>query len=347
MRLIRKALVVAGSLVYATSAFGVTSLAFAQDEVKVGVNGVLSDVVFYIAQSRGYFAEQKIKLTFVSFDSGPKMIAPLGTGQLQVVAGAVSAGLFNAVARGVDIKIVADKGSMGPGRNYMPLMVRKDLVDSGKVKSFADLKGLKIGEAGQGGSPGSTLNEALKKGGLTYADVEHVYLPYPQQVAALANKAIDAAITTEPSATMAVKSGVAVRFSDDTLYPNQQVAALLYGGDFIRKQRDVAQRFMTAYLQGSRIYNDAIASGRLNGAGSDEVTKLIAENMNFKDISLMKEMIPNGIDPNGKIDRPSLENDLKFFIDQRYIERPIAVDAVLDSSFAEKSFEILGPYRPK
>ena len=343
MRLFSRSMTFGLSMMLAASA----GAARAEDEVRVGVNGVLSDVVFYIAQSRGYFAEQQIGLKFVSFDSGPKMIAPLGTGQLDVVAGAVSAGLFNAVARGVDIKIVADKGSMGKGRNYMPLMVRKDLVDSGKVKSFADLKGLKVGEAGQGGSPGSTLNEALKKGGLTYADVEHVSLGYPQQVAAFSNKAIDAAITTEPSATMAVNSGVAVRFSDDTLYPNQQVAALLYGGDFIKKRPDVAQRFMIAYLQAARVYNDAIAPGHLTGTGADDVLKLIAANMRFKDTELMKQMIPNGIDPDGKLDRASLENDLKFFTQQRFIERPITVDAVVDSSFAAKAVEKLGPYKPK
>ncbi|MDB5593053.1 MAG: transporter substrate-binding protein [Hyphomicrobiales bacterium] len=319
----------------------------ADDEIRVGVNGVVSDVVFYIAQSRGFFAEQKIKLQMVSFDSGPKMIAPLGTGQLDVVAGAASAGLFNAVARGVDIKIVADKGSMGPGRNYMPLLVRKDLVETGKVKSFADLKGLKVGEAGQGGSPGSTLNEALKKGGLTYADVDHIYLGYPQQVAAFSNKAIDAAITTEPSATMAVKSGVAVRFSDDTLYPNQQVAVLLYGGDFIRKHRDTAQRFMIAYLKAARVYNDAIAPGHLTGPGSEEIIKLISDNMTLKDADLLKQMIPNGVDPDGKVDMASLENDLKFYRDQGYLEHPITAETVLDRTFAEKAVSVLGPYKPK
>lgn len=331
----------------ALSTLAVMTPARADDEIRVGVNGVVSDVVFYIAQSRGFFAEQKIKLQMISFDSGPKMIAPLGTGQLDVVAGAASAGLFNAVARGVDIKIVADKGSMGPGRNYMPLLVRKDLVDSGKVKSFADLKSLKVGEAGQGGSPGSTLNEALKKGGLSYADVDHVYLGYPQQVAAFTNKAIDAAITTEPSATMAVKSGVAVRFSDDTLYPNQQVAVLLYSGDFIRKQRDTAQRFMIAYLKAARVYNDAVTPGHLTGPGSDDVIKLISENMALKDADLLKQMIPNGIDPDGKVDLPSLENDLKFYRDQGYLERPVKADAVLDASFAENAVRVLGPYKAK
>lgn len=331
-------------LVAALSTSLLASPSRADDEVRVGVNNVISDVVFYIGQKRGYFAEQKIKLSLVAFDTGPKMIAPLGTGQIDVVAGAASAGLFNAVGRGVDLKIVADKGSMGPGRNYMPLLVRKDLVDGGKVKSFADLKGLKVGEAGQGGSPSSTLNEALKKGGLSYGDVEHVYLGYPQQVGALSNRAIDAAITTEPSATMAVKSGVAVRFSDDKLYPNQQVAVLLYGGDFIRKHPAVAQRFMVAYLKAARVFNDAIAPGRLTGTGSDEIRKLISENMTLKDEALMKEMIPNGIDPDGKVDRASLENDLKFYREQGYLEKPVSVDAVVDMSFAEKAVQELGPY---
>jgi NitT/TauT family transport system substrate-binding protein len=347
MRMLGKSLTFCLPLVAAVSTALLATPSRADDEVRVGVNNVISDVVFYIGQSRGYFAEQKIKLSLVPFDTGPKMIAPLGTGQLDVVAGAASAGLFNAVGRGVDLKIVADKGSMGSGRNYMPLLVRKDLVESGKVKSFADLKGLKVGEAGQGGSPSSTLNEALKKGRLTYADVEHVYLGYPQQVGALANKAIDAAITTEPSATMAVKSGVAVRFSDDTLYPNQQVAVLLYGGDFIHKNASAAQRFMIAYLKAARVYNDAIAPGRLTGPGSDEIIKLISENMALKDVSLMKEMIPNGIDPDGKVDRASLENDLKFYRDQGYLEKPVSLDAVIDPSFAEKAVKEIGPYQKR
>jgi len=145
-------------------------------EVKVGTNNVISDAPFFIANRKGYFEEQGIKVKLVSFDAGPKMIAPLGAGQLDVAAGAASAGLFNAAARGIDIKIVADKSSTPPGYDLMPILVRKELVDTGKVKSYKDLKGLKVAEAGKGGSPGSKLNEALKKGGLTYKDVAHEYL---------------------------------------------------------------------------------------------------------------------------------------------------------------------------
>jgi NitT/TauT family transport system substrate-binding protein len=319
----------------------------ADDQVKIGVNGVISDVVFYIAQSHGFFAQQQIRIATVSFDSGPKMIAPLGTGELDVVAGAVSAGLFNAVVRGVDIKIVADKGSMAAGRHYTAVLVRKDLVESGRFHGYADLKGWKIGEAGPGGTPGSTLNEALRTVGLSYGDVEHVYLGYPQQVAALTNRAIDAAVITEPSATMAIRAGVAIRVSDDRLYPDQQVAALLYGGDFIRQRPLVAQHFMNAYLQAARLFNDAIAPGHLTGPGADEIIGLIAANTEIKDADLIRQMIPNGIDPDGRVNKASLATDLAFYREQKYVTAPVTVDAVVDASFAEAAVAALGHYRPR
>ena len=77
------------------------SIATAEELVRIGINGVISDAPFFIATEKGYFAEQGIKPDFVPFDAGPKMIAPLGAGQLDVAGGAASAGLFNAAARGI------------------------------------------------------------------------------------------------------------------------------------------------------------------------------------------------------------------------------------------------------
>jgi len=65
--------------------------AWAEETVKIGVNGVVSDAAFFIAERKGYFAKQGIKVELVHFDSGPQMVAPLGTGQIDVAAGASSA----------------------------------------------------------------------------------------------------------------------------------------------------------------------------------------------------------------------------------------------------------------
>src|ERR687885_649031 len=64
-------------------------------------------------------------------------VAPLAAGQLDVGGGAPSAGLGNALARGLNLKIVADKGSTPPGFGYAGVVIRKDLWDSG-VRSPAD-----------------------------------------------------------------------------------------------------------------------------------------------------------------------------------------------------------------
>src|SRR3954467_15615237 len=87
--------------------------------IRVGTTSSSSDAPLFIADKKGYFRQEGLQVQFTAFDSAAKMIAPLGTGQLEVGAGSPAAGFFNAVARKVDIKIVADKGSMPPGYGYL------------------------------------------------------------------------------------------------------------------------------------------------------------------------------------------------------------------------------------
>ena len=51
----------------------------------------------------------------VNFRSAADMVAPLGAGQMKPVPAPLRPGLYNAVARGIRIKIVADKASSPPG----------------------------------------------------------------------------------------------------------------------------------------------------------------------------------------------------------------------------------------
>jgi len=170
-------------------------------------------------------------------------------------------------------------------------------------------------------------------------------MSYPQQVAALTSKAIDASITTEPLASQAVNGGIAVRLSDDTLYPGQQVAVLLYGSDLINKRHDVAERFMIAYVKASRVYNDATRGGHFDGPGADAVVELIMKTTGLKDRNFFKSMIPNGISPDGAVNKESLAEDLRFFIAEGLIEKPVKVDDVPDMSFVDNAVKKLGPYQ--
>ncbi len=79
-----------------------TALA-AGDTVRVGIIGTISDAGLLIADRKGYFNQEGINAVFTAFDSAARMVAPLGAGQLDVGAGSASAGLYNAVARGIAI----------------------------------------------------------------------------------------------------------------------------------------------------------------------------------------------------------------------------------------------------
>ncbi len=328
--------------------FGLTGSAASEPmTVRVGTSNSSSDVAFFIADKKGYFKQEGIDIALTPFDSAAKMVAPLGTGQLDVGGGAPSAGLYNAVARGVNIKIVADKGSSPPGYGYNPLLVRKDLVDSGKFKSFKDLKGFKVAAPAMGTSPDAILNEALKKGGLKFSDVEVVYMGFPQHVPALQNKAVDASVTTEPSATRAVQSGAAVRFQNDAIYPNQQIAVMLYSGNFIKDHPDAARKFMRAYIKAVRDYNNALKDGKLAGAGADEIIAILTEYTAIKDPNVYKTSVPNGCNPDGKVNEASLKKDFEFYKSRGLIEGNVTVEQAIDSSFADAIVKELGRYKPK
>ena len=313
--------------------------------VRVGIIQAVSDAPFFIAEKKGYFEREGIKVQFVVLKD---MIPSLATGQIDVAGISTSASLFNAAARGMDMKIVADKGSTPPGYGYQPILVRKDLVASGKVKSFADFKGLKVAGFNNGSASMSTLSDALAKGGLKLADVNVVYMAFAQHVLALSSGAVDASITTEPSASEAVKRGVAVRFaSDDGIYPNHQLAVVLYGGDFVKKQADAGRRFMRAYVRAAREYNDALKDGKLAGANAAEVITILTENTAIKDAQVHRDSTAAGINPNGGVYVASLKKDLEFFRAQGLISGTVSVEQVLDTSFAEAAVKELGPYVPR
>src|SRR6266852_4691359 len=223
------------------------SVASAQTPVGVGLTNTASDAGVFIADKKGYFRSEGLTVTMTPFSSAAKMIAPLGTGQLDVGGGTVAAGLYNAVERGINMKIVADKASVKDGYEYSTLLVRKDLADSGRYKSLKDLKGMTVATGSPGSGSESSLNEALKKGGLKFTDVKVVYMGFPQMFVALTNKGIDAAATNEPTVTRAIREGAAVRASKDVIYPGQQTAVVLFSESFAQQRRPVAQKFLNAY----------------------------------------------------------------------------------------------------
>src|SRR5581483_2292253 len=116
------------------------------ETVRVGSILNSSDAPFYLAQERGYLREVGLDLEITRFDGAQQAIAPLGADQLDVAGGAPGPGLFNAILRGVNVRIVTDRSRAVAGTRFNCMLVRKSLLDNGTIRSFADFRGRTFAE---------------------------------------------------------------------------------------------------------------------------------------------------------------------------------------------------------
>jgi len=308
--------------------------------VRFGQVGSVSDGAIFIADAKGYFKEQAITLEAVPFTSAAQMVAPLGTGELDAGGGAPSAGLYNAVNSGVQLRIVADKGTITAGHGYEAVIVRKALAD--KVKSAKDFRGLKVSIAARDIVPEYSLDQFLRTGGLTIKDIEVVPLGFPDMIPAMASGAIDVAVPTEPTATRILDAGTGVLLTrTDTVVPGEQTAVVLFSEKFAQR-KDVAVRFMVAYLKGARFYTDAF--DKKDAAKRTDAIDIIAKATKLDATLIGRIVLPN-VDPDGKVNSESLNASQQYFVQKGTQAKAVDLSKVVDGSFAAEAIRQLGPYR--
>src|SRR5882757_6891829 len=185
------------SIVVATAVLGSVLQAGAADKVRVGAYSSLSDAGLYIAQDKGFFAEQGITVDFAQVNTGAEMMTQLANGDLDVSGGAPAAGLYNAARQGIELKIVADKGSTHPGYGYFAFVVRKDLAD--KIKQPSDMRGRLLAVTGYGVGANSevTVGRLMDSGGVKENEVNQVNMQFADILAALGTGKVEIGVLIE------------------------------------------------------------------------------------------------------------------------------------------------------
>lgn len=310
--------------------------------VTVGMKGVPSDAGGLIGIERGYYRDLGLVIERLDFKTGQDMINALATGHLDVAFTVTAAGLFNAMGRGVDVKIVADKGYNIPGQGYYRLVLHPGVV--GRVRSFGDLRGLRLGVVGVGSLDEIALDRILLKGGLTTRENPNVKVlsSFPDIVVAMANRALDGGMLIEPFVREAVRKDVGDPWLDPSEYDDgAQIAIIVYGASMVRRP-EVAKRFMVAYLQALRDYNDAF----IKGVGRREMIDLLARVSTIKDPVLLDEMFPAGLNPNGYVRMEGIQSDIDWYMSRGLLQvRNLTAEDVVDNRYVEEAIGILGVYR--
>jgi ABC-type nitrate/sulfonate/bicarbonate transport system substrate-binding protein len=304
--------------------------------VRVGVQGSAANSPIYIGYERGYFRQEGLSLELTNLPSANELIPALAAGHIEVASGGIAAGLFNAMARGIDVRMVADSASMPPGERGSAWVVRQDLLDGGQVRTPADLRGRTIAIGAAASISDVELDVMLAQGGLTRADVRIEQIPYADQRAAFANGSIDVAYTFEPFLAALTTNRLAGVFRwTSELIPYQAVSVLMYSSSFVDEP---ARRFMVGFLRGVRDFNAAFD----NRPVDDAIVAILVQHTTVKDPAAWQTARPAPINQNGYTYPENIQRRQDYFVAIGVVQQPVDLGRVVDRSYVDYALERLG-----
>lgn len=312
----------------------------ALEKVKAAYVSIMNFAPLYVAIDRGYMKEQGIEVEMQKVASGSEAMAFLAQGSLDAGGVGIQASTFNAFAKAFDLRIVASAALQPQKDGPTIIIVRKDLKDSGKVKSVADLKGMKVAIAGGPGTTGAYfVAKALKETGLTVKDVEIVNLANPDMPLAFEKASVDAALVGPPYSDQILAGGKGVLLAKD-MAPAAMTTVFMYSGKFIKERPEVARRFMLALVKGSRAIQ---GSKYLDPANIQAYLKYVTSTE-----EAIKSGSPQLYDPDLKIYIDSIKNMEEVFRWAGWTEYTAVIpeDKMADAAFADNAVKTLGAFKP-
>ena len=204
--------------------------------------GHLPDI---IAKNKHWFEDEfkadSITIEFKKFEYGPPEIEAFAAGNIDFGSIGDQPAIIG-WAKGVDVQIV---GNILGSANIMALLVP----ENSTIKSFAELKGKKIGIT-IGSNIQHLFNLYLKQAGLKQSDFNVVNLQFSDCITALSLNQIDATILSEPYISMAEYKFKAKPIANST---GLKYVTLPYiaSGDLIRNHPDIVVRLLKVYRKAS------------------------------------------------------------------------------------------------
>lgn len=257
-----------------------------EETVVLSINALpsLSLGVLYVAAEMGFFEDENLDVMLGTIQNSQDAVTLLAQGELDAIVGSISAGLFNSIDSGLDVRAVTAVSTTAevPGAEEEPppsgVFVRADLHESGEVTSYQDMAGRTVASPGGMGAATSYLIALyLEAGGLTLDDIELAPLGVADSLTALENGSVDIAFLTSPYAQDAVASGGAVELgSAREIYGDETQSAVMFGPTLLEENRQAGVAFVRALLraaeemQGDYRQNDEVVAALSAGLDIEE-----------------------------------------------------------------------------
>jgi NitT/TauT family transport system substrate-binding protein len=317
---------------------GAGGAACAEETIKMGIVRSLANGALLLAEQNGYFKQAGVKLELDYLQSSATGMASLAQGQLNVIAGGVSAGYFNALEKNLPVIITIDRVTQPVWHN---LMLRADLKDS--VKSLKDLKGKVIASNAPGSISTYEIGKLMETVGLSIADVEIKNIPFPQYAVALKNKAVDAALAIPPFRYSLQANDLAIPFaeSDDIIKPQPlTIAVHLVNTEWAKPRQELLRKFYVAVTRGIRDYCNAYH----NGSNRQALIDLLVASKTETRPDLLHKFPWPARNVTGKLNAESLLDIQDWYFKNKFIAAKQPIGKLVDYSYTDYAQKQLGVF---
>lgn len=294
--------------------------ASAQEKVTVAtITLSLNNLPLYIAQEKGYFANENLFVELVLLGASTRAIPALVGGSVHVSASAVMT-TIRAIEKGAALKVV---GGLVNGPTY-------DLISLPKYKSIKDLKGATIGVTGLVTSDTVLLKEMLKANGLEYPR-DYGMLAIGggfERWVALQTGNLAAGILNPPYTFAAEDAGFSNLGTTVKYSPDFTQTVLNVRSAWASEKRAPLARFLKAVLRAERwIYSQ-----------KEDTVRIIAKKLKFSDKhseAAWRYFTDNNIIPrDGGVNSKGMDKVLQLLAEDGTLKPPLPRhDKYIDESF--------------
>jgi NitT/TauT family transport system substrate-binding protein len=306
--------------------------------VKVGALRLSSTAPIFIGMDKGFFEAEGIKVEPVWFKAAAPIAVAMASGDIDVGATGLTAALYNSIAQGMKITVVADKGREWPGYKLTAIIVNTEQWKAG-VRDLKDLKGKRVGITSIGSTFHYILGNLLEKRGMSLSDVKVVPLGSVASMRdTVITNQIESAFLVQPHVTAVEKDGKAnvLLWAGDHL--PYQIAANFYGEKFM-KNRSAAVAFMKGYIRSCRYYYD-FALMKKEGPQYQEIINLISKYTEEKPEAVVLAL--PYMDRNGELYAEDIQKQLDWYERNGMVSKKMAGSEIADLSFWKEALGQLG-----
>ncbi|XKK20003.1 ABC transporter substrate-binding protein [Bacillus sp. A17A.1] len=304
-----------------------------KDPIKIGMLKLSSSAPIFIGIEKGFFKEENIDIQPKWFDAAqPIAVATVG-GDLDIGATGITASLYNMVAKGQKLTIVADKGREAPGHSSNAIMISPQ----SNINKIEDLKGKRIGITQTGSTYHYMIGQLLELHHLSLKDIELVPLNSVNgMVEALKGRQIDATLLTEPQVSNALNQGYGKLLTSVGDEMDYQTSGIFLSEKF-KEDKDRTIGFLKAYVKSTRYYYDAIT--KKQGDQYDEVISIISKYTKQPEETI-KKGLPY-INRNGKLLKVDIQKQISWYHTANLIDKKINVDEIVNTSLLDEAIKKL------